>query len=76
MVEGNTTNWVNQRVTDILAQQNAPTVAIVVTKEEVKSGGLHVLGHLTRSKEFRQDLNLTNAYWFYHQDSLKRCLVV
>jgi ribosomal protein L17 len=43
-------------------------VAIVVTKKEIKevSSTVEVIATLAKSKEFRQDLNMAGAYWFYH----------
>ena len=67
------TSWVASRLADLHAQNDDKTVAIVVSKEEIKQAGASVqfLGHLINSKEFRLDLNLTNTYWFYHQETLR-----
>lgn len=72
------TSWVASRLADLHAQNDDKTVAIVVSKEEIKQAGASVqfLGHLINSKEFRLDLNLTNTYWFYHQETLRRCLLL
>jgi leucyl aminopeptidase len=71
-------SWVVKRLSEIHAEGGDKTVAVIVTKKEIKDGSANVsfLGHLTKSKEFRQDLNLTNAYWYYKQETLKRVLVV
>lgn len=71
-------SWVVKRLSEIHAEGGDKTVAVIVTKKEIKDGSANVLflGHLAKSKEFRQDLNLTNAYWNYNQETLKRVLVV
>ena len=73
-----TGSWVVKRLSEIHATGGDKTVAVVVTKKEVKEASANVafLGHLAKSKEFRQDLNLTNAYWHYHQESLRRVLLI
>jgi len=62
-------------LTTKLAQTDT-TIAVVLTKAEIKQGALPFLGHLPTSKDFRQDLNLSNTYWFYHPETLKRCLLL
>ena len=71
-------NWLSQKVYQIHSQEPNRAVAIVVTKKEVKeaSANVSLLGPLVKSKEFRQDLNMSGAYWFYHPETLKRCLLV
>jgi len=53
-------------------------VALVVTKKEIKevSPTVELISTLAKSKEFRQDLNMAGAYWFYHPQTSKRCLLV
>ena len=76
-MEGTSATWISSRINEIHSKSDNVTVAIVVTKQQIKaSEGLEFLGHLTKSKEFRQDLNMTNAYWFYHKESSRRCLLV
>jgi hypothetical protein len=42
-------------------------VAIILTKAQVKSPSAEsYLGHLAKSKDFRQDLTLSSSAWFYH----------
>ena len=50
--------------------QPGKAVGIVVHQSEIKSGeldGTVLPKGLSASKEFRQDLNMGSAYWFYHQ---------
>ena len=73
-----TASWVGQRLSEIHSQSDEKIVAVVVTKKEIKEGSPNVsfLGNLAKSKEFRQDLNLSNAYWYYHTETLKRILLI
>lgn len=76
-MESASASWIGSRVADIHSKRPETTVAVVLTKEEIKNGaGIEFLGHLPKSKDFRQDLNLTNAYWFYTSDTLRRCLLL
>jgi hypothetical protein len=49
------TSWVAKRLSELHAEGSDKTVAIVVTKKEVKEGSANVsfLGNLVKSKEFR-----------------------
>ena len=52
------------------SQAAGKSVAIVVHQSEIRSGeldGTILPKGLSSSKEFRQDLNMGSAYWFYHQ---------
>ena len=51
------------------------TVGMIVHQDEIKAGEYDsLIGGLSKSQEFRQDLNMSGAYWFYHQD--KRVLLL
>jgi hypothetical protein len=69
--------WVIKRLNEVHKDADK-TAAVIVTKKEIKEGSSNVqfLGHLAKSKEFRQDLNLSNSYWFYHPETMKRVLVI
>lgn len=73
-----TASWVGKRLSEIHASGEEKTVAVVVTKKEIKESSPNVafLGNLPKSKEFRQDLNLSNSYWYYHAETLKRILLI
>ena len=66
-------NWLTERIHHLHSSTDA-TVAIVVSKSELKD--LTLLGLLATSKDFIQDLNMTNSYWFYEPTSMKRCLLL
>ena len=77
MENGSNLAWINTKLNDIHSKNPDVTTVLLLTKEEIKKGtGLVFLGHLIHSKEFRLDLNMANTYWFYHQTSLRRCLLV
>lgn len=43
------------------------TVGMIVHQDEIKAGEYDsLIGGLSKSQEFRQDLNMSGAYWFYH----------
>jgi hypothetical protein len=43
------------------------TVGLVVHQDEIKAGDYDsLIGPLSKSQEFRQDLNMSGSYWFYH----------
>ena len=68
-----TTAWLKERLTH--AHKNtSKTVALVVDKSEVEN--LDILGHLAKSKEFKQDLAMQKSYWFYSPETMKRFLLV
>jgi len=48
-------SWVVKRLSEVHAEGGDKTVAVIVTKKEVKEGSSNVsfLGHLAKSKEFR-----------------------
>ncbi len=50
-----TSSWITKRLSELHAHGAEKTVAVVVTKKEVKEGSVNVqfLGHLAKSKEFR-----------------------
>ena len=72
--------WIKQRLAQVHKASDRTVVGIVVDKSEVqeaaKGGDLDFIKHLAQSKEFRQDLNMSQAYWFYTPDTYKRCLLL
>ena len=62
--------WMQQKLAS-----STKTVSMVVHQDEVKAGEYDsLIGGLSKSQEFRQDLNMSGAYWFYHQN--KRVLLL
>jgi hypothetical protein len=62
--------WMQQRLS-----ASTKTVGLIVHQDEIKSGEYDsLIGGLSKSQEFRQDLNMSGAYWFYHQN--KRVLLL
>lgn len=62
--------WMQQKLA-----ASTKTVSMVVHQDEIKAGEYDpIIGGLSKSKEFRQDLNMSGAYWFYHND--KRVLLL
>mgnify|MGYP001546150817 CR=1 FL=1 len=45
-------------------QHSNKTAAIIVDKSEIEN--LEFLGHLAKSKEFKQDLAMSKSYWYYN----------
>ncbi|TNV80025.1 hypothetical protein FGO68_gene3789 [Halteria grandinella] len=71
------TYWLADKIRQVQSGSPDVTVAIIITKEQVKSASAEsFLGHLYKSKDFRQDLNLSSSAWFYHPETLRRILVV
>ena len=72
--------WIEQKLKAL--QSSDKTIGIVVHQDEVKSGeldGVVLPTGLSKSKQFRQDLNMSNAYWFYHSFNnaqMKRVLLI
>jgi len=57
-------SWLKQTM-----QSSSKTVAVLVHQSEIKDGSLDkvVLPEgLSSSDDFRKDLNMSNAYWFYN----------
>lgn len=73
-------SWINQRLTQIQKANDKTVVGIVVDKSEVQEaangGDLTVIKHLAQSKDFRQDLNMSQSYWFYSPETQKRTLLL
>ena len=71
-------SWLSAKISKLHAAQPDRTVALVVTKKEIKEvyPTVELISTLAKSKEFRQDLNMAGAYWFYHPQTSKRCLLV
>ena len=71
--EGNT--WLAQKIKEV--QESAPekTICIVAHQSELKDGHLYDIlpAGVYGCKDFRQDLNMDGAYWFY---TSKRMLLV
>ena len=74
------TQWMQSKLAAL--HKTDKTIGIVVHQDEVKSGELDgsiIPEGLSQSKEFRQDLNMGNSYWFYHKygnESMKRILLL
>ena len=56
-------------------------VALVVDKSEIqeaaqKQGDLEFISHLAESMDFRQDLSMSQSYWFYSPETQKRTLLL
>ena len=68
-------SWIASKIKELHASNPDLTVAIVLTKAEVKTEP-SFLGQLGASRDFRLDLNMAGAYWFYHGETLRRCLLV
>jgi len=69
----NLSAWLKERLTHLHKGTNK-TVSVVVDKTEIDN--LDFLGHLSKSKDFKLDLNMQKSYWVYHPDTLKRVLLV
>lgn len=75
-------SWIKERVSQIQKANPNAVVGIVVDKSEIqeaannKSADLHFISNLAQSKEFRQDLNMSQSYWFYNQETMRRTLLL
>jgi hypothetical protein len=64
------TQWISQRLSELQKTQPEKTVAIVVDHSEVAELDKVLPAGLAQSKEFLQDLKMSNSYWFYHGESM------
>ena len=55
--------WIKERLSQVHQASQATVVGIVVDKSEVQDADF--IKHLAGSKDFRQDLNMSQSYWFY-----------
>jgi hypothetical protein len=61
-------SWLTSQLTRAHQGKNR-TVALFVHESQIRSGELDSVilpAGLSASEEFRKDLNMGNAYWFYH----------
>ena len=75
--------WLNTQLQRIQANSPDKTVAVVVHQSQIRSGELDKVilpEGLSSSSEFRKDLNMGNAYWFYNrygnENEMKRVLLL
>ena len=62
--------WIKKRALQIQKGNPEKVVGIVVDKSDVQEasnnkGDFDFINGLAQSKDFRQDLNMSNSYWFY-----------
>lgn len=67
--------WLTKKIQEVQKSHPKKTITIVAHQSEVKDGHLdNILPEgLSQCKDFRQDLNMGGAYWFYNS---KRMLLV
>ena len=64
-MEGNTTTWINQKLTGLAA---GTTAAVVAHADEVKAGTLSAItGDLHKADEWLSDLKLNGTAWLYYK---------
>lgn len=73
--------WIKQRVLQVQKSHPERVVGIVVDKSEVQEaanngGDFEFIKNLAQSKDFRQDLNLAQSYWFYMPETQRRTLLL
>jgi hypothetical protein len=73
--------WIKQRVLQVQKNHPERVVGIVVDKSEVQEaatngGDFEFIKNLAQSKDFRQDLNLAQSYWFYMPETQRRTLLL
>ena len=73
--------WIKQRVLQVHKSHPERVVGIVVDKSEVQEaasngGDFEFIKNLAQSKDFRQDLNLAQSYWFYMPETQRRTLLL
>ena len=67
--------WIKEKLASNSAT-TGKTLAIVVDHSEIQNNSLEFIKDLTASQHFRQDLNLSNSYWFYHPSTQARTLLL
>ena len=68
-------NWLKTRIDEIHSAHNDRTVVLAIHKTELVSLK-DVIGDLATSKDFRLDLNMSQAVWAYLPETGKRALVI
>lgn len=62
-------SWMQAQLQRIHKADPSKTVGIMVHQSEIKDGSLDskiLPAGLSKSDDFRKDLNMGNAYWYYH----------